>query len=810
MSTRCAQSNSIDSGIRSRLFLLLLMAAAVFALSAALPSKWDGAPPVFAQDELPGQDPPAAQETPAPQETPATPDGAAVADNAADAATADQEAPTEDTALASAADSAPAASANAGPVRLARFSLVEGSVTWRSDADTDWADAVVNLPLREGAQVWTADSSRSEVQFDDGSRLRLDSNTLVTIQTLYSDSQGEFTEITLNNGRVFLRLSNEYSVYQVNTPIASVKATGPARLGVSTGSGLQVSVRQGAASVQSAGDNTTLHEGDYLDALDANATFTVGDLPTSSAWDRWNDACDRESDGLPLQPSYRYLPANIAICADNLDSYGTWSYDPSYSWVWVPRVRTAHWRPYSDGRWTWVEPFGWTWVSNEPWGWAPYHYGTWVTTHHGWAWVPGPVAQYWCPGVVSFYQCGDSIAWCPLGPHEVVYPARLALGFGGGNWSRFFSIGRAGVYYPTHGGVCAARPWGNGDVNRGSYRNADFHDRTINRNTFLTGSHILPANARMDGASYASLTQFGGRTGGYHPIAGSETSKFFQGGRVVGAPDHGRPVAGPQSVRPAHVGSTSTGFSRPAPAQFQEILSRPIYRAPLPARVQSGPGHSNAPGLSAQGHGLAGGPGTSVHGNYNPSTPVVANQGRENRPTMNSPMRSNAPVGASSQHSNGLDEYLRERSHGDSGVTPGGAIHSQASQTHTWGGESGSNAPSSGSAHQESGSDQYLRGRSNNPGFSQSGSGSSNSGSRGWQFGGSTSGSGASAPAPRSDSGGGWLHSRGDSAAQSYSGSRSGSGSRGGSGYSGSSSSHTDSGSHGDSSQHSRGGFLGH
>ncbi len=113
---------------------------------------------------------------------------------------------------------------NAGPVRLARFSYVSGNVTWHYGDDDSWTDATRNMPLRQGAQIWTNDSSRAEVEFDDGARLRLDSNTLVTLQTLYSDEQGEFTEITLSNGSVHMHLKNTYSIYQVNTPFASLKA----------------------------------------------------------------------------------------------------------------------------------------------------------------------------------------------------------------------------------------------------------------------------------------------------------------------------------------------------------------------------------------------------------------------------------------------------------------------------------------------------------------------------------------------------------------------------------------------------------
>ena len=389
----------------------------------------------------------------------------------------------------------PPAEASNGPVRLARFSYIQGNVTWRGADGDDWAGAALNMPLRQGAQIWVSDNSRAEIQFDDGSRLRLDRNTLITLQTLYSDAQGEFTEINLNDGETHLRLTNKFSVYQVNSPLSSVKATGPATVRIGAGDGLQIGVRQGAATVEGAADRASLQAGDYLDIVDANAAYTVRNLPREDEWDRWNDARDRDEDGYRNSATYRNLPPNVAITADNLDAYGAWRDDPTYGQVWVPTVTEAGWRPYYHGHWTWVEPFGWTWVGEEPWGWAPYHYGSWFHASYGWGWRPGPVAQYWSPAVVSFYSSGGSVAWCPLAPREVHYPAALSIGFSGGNWSAFFSIGGAAVYYPgATAGVYEARPWRSAYVNRTVIVNktVNITNVTNNYNTTVKPEYFCP------------------------------------------------------------------------------------------------------------------------------------------------------------------------------------------------------------------------------------------------------------------------------------------------------------------------------
>ena len=104
-------------------------------------------------------------------------------------------------------DSAGVAS-NAGPVRMVRFSLVQGDVTWRSDPAIAWAKAAINLPVQQGAQVYAPKHARAELTFDDGSVLRLGAGAVATFQALYSDADGEFTEIKVVDGLASLRLRN--------------------------------------------------------------------------------------------------------------------------------------------------------------------------------------------------------------------------------------------------------------------------------------------------------------------------------------------------------------------------------------------------------------------------------------------------------------------------------------------------------------------------------------------------------------------------------------------------------------------------
>src|SRR5579871_5633118 len=333
-----------------------------------------------------------------------------------------------------------------GPVRMAHFSYASGNIQWRATDGVQWSPASINLPIPEGARIRVGHNGRADIQFDDGSELRLGNGALVTLKLLYSDAQGEFTQITMTDGLATLHTQRDVSVYQVDTPLVSVKTSGTSqvRFGVDTGG--EVAVQRGSATVEGARGKTTLKEGDYLDLANGDSPYTPHGLPTADSWDRWNSDRNRQIDG--KSETERHVPPNVGIAAGNLDPYGTWREDPKNGWVWVPRETSPDWRPYHDGHWVWVEPYGWTWVGDEPWGWAPYHYGTWVDEPYGWTWCPGPAYQYWSPAVVDFSVYGGNICWAPLCPWEVHYPAAFGLGFWGNNWGLSFSIGWAGCYYP--------------------------------------------------------------------------------------------------------------------------------------------------------------------------------------------------------------------------------------------------------------------------------------------------------------------------------------------------------------------------
>ncbi len=492
---------------------------------------------------------------------------------------------------------------SSGPVRMARFVRAEGNVTWRPLAGGSWSQATVNLPLRQGAQIWVTDGGRADLQFDDGTELRIGNGGLVTLKTMYSDSQGEYTRITLRNGLATLRLLHSNSIYQIDTPIVSVTANGQTRVRIGVGDGVEVAVQAGSAQVQGEQGTITMQNGQYMGLNDGSSPFDPQAMPQEDSWDRWNDRLDANMYGSPTYSGSDHLPANIAVAAGNLSQYGNWVDTPSYGWVWQPEVSQPDWRPYSDGRWVYVNPFGWTWVDNAPWGWAPYHYGTWTDLSSGWAWVPGPSYQPWCPAVVNFSTYDGDVAWAALAPREVHY-TRTSFGFGiGSNW---FSISQVAAYLPVNRDSCDAVPFSNNYVNNVTYVNNTTYNNFGGGGNSFTGHPTAFDRFNASAEGYAAAT---GRNVRFIPV-----NALRSGGMVVRSAQFGSA----QSYQPlsrTRANVFATGVSTGTSSRGVIHVFGPATVAPRPAIPMNG-GHFNAParvqppvfrGIPPRGSAFAGG-----------------------------------------------------------------------------------------------------------------------------------------------------------------------------------------------------------
>jgi hypothetical protein len=461
------------------------------------------------------------------------------------------------------------------PVRLGWFSDMEGNVVWRPTAEIDWAAATLNTPIREGGQVWVADGSRSEITFDDGTVWLLGNGGVASLEKVYTDSEGEFSEIKLTEGSTYLEVPPNHDVIQVDTPRGMVTMTGPCIVRIDVDDDLEVAVRQGSAKFEGMAGTLDLAEGDYADV---NTDAVLPTLKTLPAWDGFDNFADQRYQVNSV--SDPHLPQNQQLIAGDLRQDGSWEEDPQYGSVWSPNVSSG-WQPYSMGTWSWIDPFGWTWIAAERWGWAPFHYGAWFKRHHRWFWAPGPVHQYWSPGIVSFATVEGNVCWAPLAPWEIVYPQTLSVGTYGASWSKWYSIGAAGTYYPVSAKACAGVPWDANSANH--FRGKDLPNgvhaprfiENVAREPWSSFSFV-PAAAQTGGATGASIDAFFQQRG-YEKVPDNYGKYAFSKGQVVGVQSREHPVSGPVRVAKPSVYSWGAG-SHFQPQGLSRVVSRPVYR----------------------------------------------------------------------------------------------------------------------------------------------------------------------------------------------------------------------------------------
>ncbi len=309
-----------------------------------------------------------------------------------------------------------------GGVRLSRLSLIEGEVQLQRGNDEEWFSAAVNMPLRPYDKIWASDGARTEVQFDDGTMVRLAENTSLDLLNL---APGRIhLQLTLGVANIIVHsvsgASPEAFFFELNTPQADLLVNNSAkfRVNVTEDGSTEITVREGEIRLSSDEEPVVVARGQRVVIEGSeNPRYQLESAGQPDEWDRWNEI--RDSD-IARAFSGRYLSPDISMGVLELDAYGQWVLVPDYGRVWMPRVSEG-WVPYFSGRWVWIEPWGWTWVSYEPWGWIPYHYGRWVMVSQGWVWVPGSRTEVWTPGSVRFIQGPDWVAWVPLAPGERYY-----------------------------------------------------------------------------------------------------------------------------------------------------------------------------------------------------------------------------------------------------------------------------------------------------------------------------------------------------------------------------------------------------
>lgn len=298
--------------------------------------------------------------------------------------------------------------------RIVRLSEVQGTVQIDRATGEGFDKAFINLPVIEGCKLKTSKDSRAEVEFEDGSALRLAPDSEVDFTRLaLGDGGQKLNTVQLVSGTVYANLhpnngkskSKAGDQFALNFARESVTVSEAAHFRVAlAGNAATIAVFKGKLSATSPAGQVEVaekHSATIELAKDELAnedpakkdTFAIArnyDAEPSDAWDRQQtDYHERyaSAGGSSINSPYGYGMSD-------LNYYGSFMTVPGYGNMWQPYFIDAGWSPFQDGGWAFYPGFGYMWVSGYPWGWMPYSYGNWAfAPGFGWGWQPG----YWNP-----------------------------------------------------------------------------------------------------------------------------------------------------------------------------------------------------------------------------------------------------------------------------------------------------------------------------------------------------------------------------------------------------------------------------
>lgn len=491
---------------------------------------------------------------------------------------------------------------------VARISLVQGQASLLRSGATAWGQALLNTPLVEGDEVYTAPGARMEIEFDYAHRAWLAGGSDLVIAAF----AGQQLQLQLKSGTLsFASLPAGDLQTEIDLPDAGVRPlnAGQWRVDVVDAAHASVTVNSGTVQVFTPQGSVEAQAGQQVQiaGTQGNAQYRTVTAPAEDAWDQW--VTEREQ-RVEAAADYRDQQVSTSVSgAEDLDAYGHWVYVPGYGQCWTPYA--AGFQPYYDGQWVWTPYYGWSWVSYEPWGWAPFHYGRWFWQGGvGWAWWPGGFAgpAVWAPAYVSFFVAGPGwgvgfgrpvIGWVALAPGE------RYVGYSQTRWiarstpvTQIYRPGANAVVIRPAGLLNAHAPGGVVTIPQG-----DFAGGAVNR----FGGTVAVSRISRVGAVHgtAPVAPAAGRTGlaraGVEAPREIATRSVFRHGAAAPAPPRpglaevGREI---QTGRAQAGLSPSAGARQAAPGEAPNREWRgfaPGGRAAAPAPQGNAPAFQNHP-----------------------------------------------------------------------------------------------------------------------------------------------------------------------------------------------------------------------
>jgi len=185
--------------------------------------------------------------------------------------------------------------------RVVSLSLVKGTVAARKPGSREWFHATLNTPIEEGYSIATAKNGFAEVQFENGSTVRIGPYSRIEFTELaLGPRSGRVNHLTLTTGLATIHViperHDEYVVNAAGATVTPEHGKTEFRTDVSRGR-VRVEVFRGHVEAADSAQGVMLTR-NHTVAFDARAagSFQESARIQRDAWDAWSQERDREED----------------------------------------------------------------------------------------------------------------------------------------------------------------------------------------------------------------------------------------------------------------------------------------------------------------------------------------------------------------------------------------------------------------------------------------------------------------------------------------------------------------------------------
>ena len=385
--------------------------------------------------------------------------------------------------------------------RIVRLSDVQGAVEINKNTGMGFESAFVNFPVTQGSQLRTHDRGHAEIEFEDGSSMRLAPDTTVEFSRLGLSDTGKRTSVVhLVAGMVYVNwLGKDDFTLNFSQEKLALDHAAHFRVRAST-EGADLAVFKGEVEAEGPAGQVTITKNKTanFDAAD-NDKYNVANNVSEAPLDSWDKEASAYHDEYAKNNS---VDSPYGYGLSDLNYYGSYSNVPGYGMMWQPFFTSVGWDPFMDGAWGWYPGVGYMYASAYPWGWLPYRYGNWLfVPGFGWMWQPG--------GWGTWLTVPSYAGKTPVNFHPLVAPVTGTM--------KTIVVGKGGAALASQASRLVLRAGSAGlEIPRGSLANLSHLNRTVAKN----GSAEVRPAPQFSASSPAPVAFSGAEAQSTSPAAG--------------------------------------------------------------------------------------------------------------------------------------------------------------------------------------------------------------------------------------------------------------------------------------------------